>query len=140
MDYRVCLHCGVRLVDRYKIRFCSNKCQADFLYTEYIKSWRAGVRNGNRGIATRNLSAHIKRYLLAKYKNKCSSCGWDKVNLITQKVPLEIDHIDGDAENNSESNLRLICPNCHALTVNFKNLNKGKGRRWRMDKYLRNKA
>ena len=57
---------------------------------------------------------------------------------MTGHVPLEIDHIDGDAENNIETNLRVLCPNCHSLTPHFRNLNKGKGRKWRMKKYIKN--
>jgi Zn finger protein HypA/HybF involved in hydrogenase expression len=68
----------------------------------------------------------------------CSLCGWNKVHSITKRIPLEIDHIDGNAENNSEENLRLICPNCHSLTPHFRNLNKGKGRKWRTNKYKKN--
>ncbi len=62
-----------------------------------------------------------------------------KKNPVTGKVPLEIDHIDGDSENNKEENLRLICPNCHSLTPSFRNLNKGKGRAWRI-KYLKSNS
>jgi len=66
-------------------------------------------------------------------------CGWDIKNPVTSNVPLEIDHIDGNSENNKESNLRLIYPNYHSLSPNYKNLNKGNGRIWRKNKYIRSK-
>ncbi len=88
---------------------------------------------GEIGIKTRAISGHLRRYLFEKYGDKCSMCGWCEKNSITGRVPLEIDHINGNSENNSEENLRLICPNCHSLTLYFRNLNKGKGRKWRMD-------
>lgn len=130
----VCLSCGDKVVNRNADKYCSVKCQTNFAYSGYIFRWKQGLENGVRGIQTRVISAHIRRYLKEKYKDKCSLCGWDKVHPITGHVPLEIDHIDGNSENNMESNLRLICPNCHALTPNFRNLNKGKGRSWRLQK------
>lgn len=123
---------------RHKIKYCSNQCQMDYQYREWLKAWKIGLVEGGIGITARNISGHLRRYLIQKFGNKCSTCCWNKVHPITGTVPLEIDHIDGDAENNKEANLRLLCPNCHALTPFFKNLNKGKGRKWRMDKYIKN--
>jgi hypothetical protein len=97
-----------------------------------------GENDGNRGINTKNISSHLKRYLVETHKEKCSLCNWSKINIVTGRVPLEIDHIDGNFENNMENNIRLICPNCHSLTGNFKNSNKGMGRAWRRNKYLKN--
>ena len=39
-------------------------------------------------------------------------------------IALEIDHIDGDNRNNEISNLRYLCPNCHALTETYRGKNK----------------
>ncbi len=44
------------------------------------------------------------------------------------KWDLEIDHIDGNSDNNSEENLRLVCPNCHSLTSTYRGTNRGNGR------------
>lgn len=115
-----------------KSRYCSNQCQSDDIYHKYVEDWKKGLESGNKGIATKFVSGHIRRYLLGKYKNSCDVCGWSKINPITKTVPLEIDHIDGNANNNKEQNLRLICPNCHSLTPYFRNLNKGNGRAWRL--------
>ena len=49
---------------------------------------------------------------------KCAVCGllfWQQEN-----IPLELDHIDGDHNNNNLKNLQLICPNCHAQTDNYR--------------------
>ena len=66
-----------------------------------------------------------------KYENKCSKCGWNQKNPHTGKIPLEIEHIDGNYNNNKEENLDLICPNCHSLTETYKGSNRGKGRKER---------
>ena len=134
-----CLFCGKNLSKRSQSKYCSNKCQADQGYKEYINKWENGKVDGGKGINTRNISGYLRRFLVDKYKESCSVCGWNKKHSVTNIVPLEIDHIDGNGENNKEVNLRLLCPNCHALTSNFRNLNKGKGRLWRKDKYKINK-
>ena len=134
-----CIVCGTR-PKRSSYRFCSNKCQLEYQYHRYIERWKCGEVDGGRGINTRNISQHIKRYLREKYGEVCSKCGWSERHPVTTTVPLEIDHVDGNAENNVESNLRLLCPNCHSLTPRFRNLNVGAGREWRVNKYQKNKS
>ncbi len=50
---------------------------------------------------------------------------------MTGRIPVEIEHIDGDWTNNLPSNLTLLCPNCHSLTPTYRALNRGRGRDWR---------
>ena len=135
---RFCAGCGAKLLTRHKIKFCSNKCQRDLEYRKKVNLWRQGKLGGGVGITARNLAAWLRKYLVEKYDNKCFFCGWNKKHPLTGVVPLEVDHIDGNSENNTENNLRLLCPNCHALTPYYKNMNKGKGIKWRMKKYIKN--
>ena len=134
-----CLNCGGKGITRHQVKYCSNKCQIDYQYKVYIKAWKLHKRNGNKGILTKNISHYLKRYLIEKGGECCSICGWNKRHRTTKHVPVEIDHIDGNADNNKETNIRLVCPNCHALTPHFRNLNKGKGRKWRIEMIRKNK-
>lgn len=109
--------------------FCSNTCQMKHKYTTYIERWLAGQETGNRGTGRALIvSKHVRHYLIDKAGGKCSECGWSKVNPTSGKVPLTIDHIDGDASRSTPDNLVVLCPNCHALTPTYGALNRGKGR------------
>lgn len=97
---------------------------------EYIKNWKLGLEKGWQG-KTFKIHAEIRKFLFDKYQNKCCKCSWHTEHPITRKVPLEVNHIDGNPANCKEENLELICPNCHSLTVNFRNLNRNSPRRRR---------
>ena len=58
--------------------------------------------------------------LFQESNHSCSQCGFNKTRDNGRSI-LEIDHIDGDHTNNTKENLRVLCPNCHALTPNFRN-------------------
>ncbi|MFA7300767.1 MAG: HNH endonuclease signature motif containing protein [Candidatus Shapirobacteria bacterium] len=106
--------------------YCSLKCQNDFQTNSKIHKWLNGEDNpiNTNGL----LRPWARKYIFGINNNKCSMCGWSKINLSTGRIPLEIDHVDGNYKNNDLSNLRLLCPNCHSLTSTYKNSNKGKGR------------
>lgn len=74
----------------------------------------------------------IKRYLIWKYGEECSRCGWNQRHPKTGKVPVEVEHLDGNFANNDLTNVTLLCPNCHSLTSTYRGLNRGKGRAERL--------
>ena len=119
-----CLDCGTEL-DRRVQRYCNCRCQQAYVRRVYIEAWLAGTVSGMGTWA--NVSSHVRHYLLNKY-GACVVCGWAERNPVTGKIPLHIDHIDGDWRNNRPENLRVLCPNHHALTANYGALNRGNGR------------
>jgi len=56
-----------------------------------------------------------RKFLLEESKYSCIVCGFSKKRSDGSCI-LQIDHIDGNRENNTRENLRVVCPNCHALT------------------------
>jgi 5-methylcytosine-specific restriction endonuclease McrA len=67
-----------------------------------------------------------KRLFLAGLKNKkCEECGWSKLSE-DGRIPLELDHINGDHMDNRLENLRILCPNCHSLKPTHRGRNKRK--------------
>jgi hypothetical protein len=69
------------------------------------------------GDRLRDMLLHIGR------PNECAMCGigpeWRG-----RPMTLELDHVDGDWLNNTPENLRLLCPNCHAITPTYCGRNK----------------
>ncbi len=58
------------------------------------------------------------------FEPRCSRCGIDGWQ--GRPAPLQLDHVDGDPTNNQRSNLRLLCPNCHAQTPTYCGRNIGR--------------
>lgn len=129
-----CISCNVEkiLLNKYSSKgyFCSNKCEGEYRTKLGIENWI----NGNY-IPSQNT---IRRYILLIKGHKCEICGLSEWNGLP--IPIEVDHIDGNANNNDYTNFRILCPNCHAQTPTFKFKNKGKGRKKRMDKYYLDKT
>ena len=77
------------------------------------------VRNGT------NQSFKLKRRLFQEgFKTqKCEICGWCEKSL-DGRVPVELDHINGDRYDNRIENLRILCPNCHSLQSTHRGRNK----------------
>ena len=102
--------------------YCSTQCHQDF-------RWEQSKNDPN----TVWSSQTRKRFLLDKHGHQCSKCHnsvWNGV-----PIPLEIEHINGNSEDNSEENVTLLCPNCHAQTPTYKSKNRGNGRHFRRTRY-----
>lgn len=72
-------------------------------------------------------AANARDALVALRGHKCESCGLEL--WLNEPIPLEVHHEDGDHLNNQMENLKLLCPNCHALTENWRGKNISKSRK-----------
>ena len=118
-----CIICDKIITRRSK--FCSNTCYAEYNKRLIFKE----IENNNFSLDNKQTeSSWIKLYLIDKYGEKCMKCNWNERHPITNKVPIQMNHIDGNSDNNKLDNVELLCPNCHSLTPNYGSLNKGNGR------------
>lgn len=65
-----------------------------------------------------------KRLFLAGIKvPACELCGWC-TKAGDGRIPVELDHINGDRMDDRLENLRVLCPNCHSLQPTHRGKNK----------------
>lgn len=66
-----------------------------------------------------DLSSGQKRRRVFEEQNfKCHNCGifeW-----LGQPIKLELEHKDGNTNNNDRNNLEGLCPNCHSFTMTWR--------------------
>lgn len=119
MNYS-CLFCNaICTAGRSKTnKYCSNICQ---------QAYQSKIRYEQVEAGNATNSDQVKRYLLQKHGNVClsSDCAWD---FSKKSINVELEHIDGNGENNTLANCTLLCPNCHSTTPTYKAKNKGNGR------------
>ena len=75
----------------------------------------------NSSITQKVLRGYIIRHKIIPYK--CKICGCDGT-WQGGRISLELHHEDGDNSNNEITNLAYLCPNCHAMTDNYRGRNK----------------
>ena len=133
-----CKNCD-KVLKKNSATYCSFECQKNFQYTEKINAWKSGDGTSLNKVHG-NVSSTIRKYLFVKFEHKCCKCGWSEINPKSGKIPLEVEHINGDSSDNREENLELLCPNCHSLTPTYRALNRGKGRHSRRERYKEGKS
>lgn len=118
---RICRNCKCEFSKKSGKVFCSKDCSSKWRTKKALEDWISGRRTDFKQFTCPQF---IRRYLFKINDSKCEVCKWGLVNEFTQKVPLQVHHIDGDCMNNKLENLQLLCPNCHSLTENFGSRNK----------------
>jgi len=98
------------------------------------KGWNKGLK----GIGTPRVplkvilvkNSNFQSYKLKKRlyktglkKERCEKCRWSEKS-VDGRIPLELDHINGNSHDNRLKNLRILCPNCHSLQPTHRGLNK----------------
>jgi 5-methylcytosine-specific restriction endonuclease McrA len=113
--------------------YCSIICQKDYEYKIRIRQWIEEGKDWTYGIPK-----WVKKYIAEQNGYTCEECGISDYN--NKPIVLECDHIDGNHKNNKVENLRLVCPNCHSQSSNYKNKNYGNGRHYRTERYAEGKS
>lgn len=102
---KTCKNCE-KVIGRNSKYYCSNSCQHSFNRKQRIKVIeKTGVlyhRDSQRKIG--------KKMFVEMFGHKCQICFLSKWN--GKKIPLVLDHIDGNHQNNKLENIRLVCGNC----------------------------
>lgn len=105
---KICPNCGNKVLKKNN-KFCDRDCLD--LYT--IKISDENYFNGKLLDQKSVKSAYLRHN-----PEKCKSCEL-KAEWNGKKLVLQLDHIDGNSDNNHPSNLQLLCPNCHSQTETF---------------------
>ena len=121
----VCLHCNTTFKFNNKVtrgKFCSNTCQGQYRYKQHRDKFFRGVLVTIDRKTVRNYLRDMRGYQC----ELCKISTWQNL-----PITLQVDHANGDPSNNSPSNLRLLCPNCHSQTSSYAGGNRGSGRKAR---------
>jgi len=102
------------------------------------RAWNKGLKGiGNPRIPLEQILVKNSAFQSYKLKNRlfkanlkpkhCEICRWAEM-APDGRLPLEIDHINGDVHDNRLENLRILCPNCHSLQPHYRGRNRRKNR------------
>lgn len=96
-----------------------SKEQRDEILLKVRNTWKNKLLDADYGTLT---FERLRKRVLLEQNFTCNHCKLSE--WMGVEIPLEIDHKDGDHSNNARENLEAICPNCHALTPNWRGRNK----------------
>lgn len=125
---RKCANCDKQFIfhpsEASTAKCCSNQCRLEYAWTQKYdkvmqdRGWKPNVTNNT-----------IRNWFIKFYGNNCMLCGVDADNWQGKPITLIVDHINGDCQNQSLDNVRIVCPNCDSQLDTYKAKNKGRSTR-----------
>lgn len=100
-----CVVCGKPILAGLHKKTCSQECAT----THLSNPNRLHSKGRRPGKSRRTSTRTFRARLLATRGNKCQLCGYDRHNILN--IHHIIERCNGGTDD--ESNLLLICPNCH---------------------------
>lgn len=144
---KVCPKCSKE--HEMKGRYCSRSCSNSRVFSDDSRKKKSDALRGRKTTRSPNsinheariskvketwkqkyidtpfdeLGSHNKRRRVFEEQGyKCAHCGLSE--WIGSPISLELDHVDGNNQNNLRDNLEGLCPNCHSMTETWRGRNK----------------
>ncbi len=118
-----CINCEGLTIN---VKYCSALCRSQYEKKIVVEAIEI------TGILPTDISGGIKigakRYLIEKRGRACEHCKnneWMGV-----PIPIEFHHKNGNPDDNKETNIQILCSNCHAITLTHRGRNKNGNGRW----------
>lgn len=97
------IYCENEFLEKSNKQYCSRQCKSN---ARHIRSPEIKARK------------RLKKRPYTQYKkNHCEYCNFIPIH----ECQLDVDHIDGNHENNDINNLQTLCANCHRLKTYLNN-------------------
>lgn len=105
------------------------------VYNKYCDSCISIKVYKRKSVDEYTTSTGRRNSLISKRGHICERCKTSQ--WMGDKVPLQVHHIDGNSDNNSEENLLLLCANCHMQTPNYSGKNIGNASNSKRSRYMK---
>ena len=104
----ICPNCDKEVLTRNN-KYCDQKCNDEYIIKQSDEKYFLGLLISQRTVKAAYLRHHPERCVFCQIGPQ-----WNGKPLV-----LQLDHIDGNSDNNMPDNLQLLCPNCHSQTETF---------------------
>lgn len=105
---QICPNCGQKVLKKNN-KYCNKNCLDLYVVKNSDENYFNGKLLDQKSVKSAYLRHNPEICVICKLSPE-----WNG-----KKLVLQLDHIDGNSDNNTPSNLQLLCPNCHSQTETF---------------------